>query len=107
MKFRRELLLMILVNTVAAGCAGDPVVGSFTVDTLATGTVVVHNSDDGMWSDGEVWILNTDLRNEGQDCFVLKRANDELAFDVFGPKRNWRKRKRGRKQKEETPDNQR
>ena len=45
--------------------------------------------------------------NEGQDCSALKRANDELAFDVFGPKRNWRKRKRGREQKEETPDNQR
>lgn len=55
-------VLVLLVGVV--GCGGGDVerAPTFTVDTLATGTVLVENDREGFWTEASRWQLEEDLR---------------------------------------------
>ena len=62
MKVRSGLALLLLIQLVVAACSPADGPATFTVDTLATGTVVVHNSDAGLWSDQQAWTVDMELQ---------------------------------------------
>lgn len=92
-----------LAAGLAACEAGAPEVAGPVVDTLPNGAVRVANPADGLWAEGEAWVLVEDLRlgsleGEGPEVFgqiadlEVDRAGriyvlDRQAFEVriFGP----------------------
>lgn len=72
--FTRSLVALTAVLSVAA-CGGSDSSGwAGTIDTLATGQVVVHNPATPMWSEEAAWRLTPDLRigtmeGDGPDLF--------------------------------------
>jgi hypothetical protein len=63
-----------------AGCGGGTASSApTTIDTLATGTIVVHNRDGGLWAPGKAWRAEELVRigeKEGDDPYVFGQITD-------------------------------
>ncbi len=68
LRSRTTLLALILLGS--TGCGGDgPAPGSLiTFDTLPNGAMLVSNPVQGMWSEGEEWRLEEEVRIGGIDA---------------------------------------
>lgn len=87
-KGREGTVKAILVVVVLAGCAVESGSGAGVsrVDTLPTGTVVVHNAAQGVWDSASGWQLVEDLRvgsAEGDEAAAFSRIA-ALAVDASG-----------------------
>ncbi|MEM7417854.1 MAG: 6-bladed beta-propeller [Gemmatimonadota bacterium] len=58
----RRWVCVLLVCLVGCGGGDAERVPTFSVDTLATGTVIVENDREGFWTDTQRWHLEEDLR---------------------------------------------
>ena len=73
------------VLTLVIGCASEPPAARVGVDTLPSGTVVVHNTARGSWDSASAWRVTEDLRigpaEDGPAAFSVVNA---LAVDADG-----------------------
>jgi len=87
---RRILVACVMSITLAAcedGGAGARWAG--TIDTLASGTVVVHNPAEGLWDDATQWRLTEDLRIGAVDGTGPDVFGNIADFDVDAQGRIW------------------
>lgn len=73
-------LIVLAVSVVPAACGGGPPSAApFTIDTLSTGTVVVHNHDGGLWTSGEAWHTETLVSigdEESGDAYMFEQVRE-------------------------------
>ncbi len=75
----------------SVGCASEGSAPPFSIDTLPTGTVVVSNTTEGLWGDGDAWTLSEEVRIgelDGDGPEVFGRVGDfgidaEGRFHIF------------------------
>lgn len=87
------LLGVALLAGVANGCepSGSNDVGLWEgqVDSLPSGTVVVHNSGHGLWAEGEEWQLTEDFRIGSLEAEGPENFGRIASFAVDGQGRTW------------------
>ena len=80
---------VVLVLGCANGMGSDSPGWSGTVDTLASGQIVVSNPRTGVWGEGEGWTVTEDLRIGAVDDPGPYQLGRVIALDVDGHGRIW------------------